>query len=114
MYRHPCGIVYRSVRYRKMVTVPPGYQSDGATGAEDIWSDAWWVHDVLCECGTWDDGTQVTNWQASMVLHDILLAEGRWFRAITWPIATFLFGGGAARENGMLALRRRPRGLAKR
>ena len=101
-YECPKKIIYPSVRYGKRITVPEGYKSDGASGpASDIWSDAWWVHDVMCDLGTWDDGTPCTNWQASRILSDILKAEGRWFRARTWLVATFLFGGGKARKNGM-------------
>ena len=92
---------YYSKRYDKSVTVVQGYKSDGATGAFDINSKAWWVHDVLCEYGVWDDGTPCNNWQASSVLSDILKSEGRWFRSRSWFIATWLFGGGKARDNGM-------------
>lgn len=94
-------LYYHSPRYGKQVTIPPGYLSDGATGAIDIASESWWVHDRLCDTGTWDDGTPCTNWQASAVLGDILRAEGRWARAIYWRAATWLFGGGKARANGM-------------
>jgi hypothetical protein len=104
-YSNPKEIVYFSHRYGKFVTVPYGYRSDGATGAIDIWSSGWWVHDVLCDRGTWDDGTPCTNWQASMVLADILESEGRWLRKHTWKWATFLLGGGKARKNGMIRLR---------
>jgi hypothetical protein len=58
---------YQSARYRKSVTVRAGMYSDGATGALDVDSDAWWYHDVLCRYGRWDDGTRCTNWQASTV-----------------------------------------------
>lgn len=94
-------IKHFSSRYKKWITVPKGYRSDGATGARDINSQGWWVHDWLCDYGVFDNGTQCTNWQASMILHDILADEGRWFRARTWFIATWLFGGGKARDNGM-------------
>ncbi len=94
--------MYYSKRYRKFVLVPRGYLSDGATGAPDINSFAWWVHDVLCERGTWEDGTKLSNWQASTVLFDIMTDEGRWLRNHWWFLATWLFGGGKARENGMI------------
>jgi len=94
-------IRYFSFRYKKWVTVPKGYRSDGATGVRDINSQSWWVHDWLCDYGVFDNGTQCTNWQASAILHDILADEGRWFRARSWFIATWLFGGGKARDNGM-------------
>ncbi len=85
----------------KSVTVPAGYPSDGATGARDIDSDGWWVHDKLCDTGKFDDGSACTNLQASMILYDILKSEGRWFRARSWLVTTWLFGGGKARDNGM-------------
>jgi len=92
---------YYSKRYNKKVTVVKGFVSDGATGAKDIKSNGWWVHDVLCGYGTFDDGTECNNWQASSVLSDILKSEGRWFRSRSWFITTWLFGGGEARDNGM-------------
>lgn len=94
-------LLYYSSRYKRHVLVPEGYASDGATGARDIVSNAWWVHDKLCDEGKFYDGTPCTNWQASMILKDILKSEGRWFRARSWFVMTWLFGGGKARENGM-------------
>ena len=106
-YLNPKEIVYRSPRYGKTIIVPEDYPSDGASGpASDIWSQAWWVHDVMCDTGKWEDGSRCTNWQASRVLSDILESEGRWFRKRTWLWSTFLFGGGAARKNGMVRLKR--------
>lgn len=96
---------YYSPRYNKNVTCSEGMNSDGATDVVDIDSRSWWVHDRLCDTGVWDDGTKVTNWQASQVLADVLTEEGRSFRAKTWQIGTFLFGGGKARENGMFCLK---------
>lgn len=92
---------YFSQRYRKTISCPAGYISDGATGAYDVDSAAWLVHDRVCERGTWDDGSIITNWEASTVLSDLLKADGYWLRAIYWWPATWLFGGGAARVNGM-------------
>lgn len=100
-YLCPKTIEYYSERYQKRVTVPQGYPSDGATGTWDLNTYAWWVHDVLCDKGTWEDGSKVTNWQASMVLYDILISDGHWFFARRWFAATWLFGGGVARKNGM-------------
>lgn len=93
-------ITYFSKRYDKHVIAYKGDIFDGATGAIDIDSKGWIIHDVLCRDGTWDDGTPCTNWQASTVLSDILKDEGRWFRARSWFAATWLFGGGRARDNG--------------
>lgn len=85
-------IRYYSTRYNKAVVVPYDFKSDGATGARDINSCAWWVHDVLCESGEFLDGSKCTNWQASSILSDILKSEGRWFRARSWFIATLIWG----------------------
>ena len=93
---------YYSERYDKRITIKRGMMSDGASGALDIYSWGWWIHDKLCSTGKWDDGTEVTNWQASRVLADVLKAEGRWLRSKYWFWATWLFGGGKARDNGML------------
>lgn len=111
-YKNLKRLVYYSDRYNKVAVCPYGYWSDGATFAVDVkgpWpvqvgpdtyykSRAWLVHDVLCEFGCWEDGTEVTNFQASMVLHDILADEGRWWRSKGWFVATFLFGGNNLRK----------------
>ena len=99
-------ITYHSHRYDKWVTVPPGYRSDGATGAKDLpESISWWVHDILCETGIFDDASACTNWQASMILRDILCEEGYKVRKRTWTWATFLFGGwGLKKRNGWITL----------
>lgn len=82
-------IRYWSPRYKKWVTVQPG-EYDGSTGGEDIVSEGWLVHDQLCREGVFDDGTKCSNRMASLVLYDILKSEGRWFRARSWFLATFL------------------------
>lgn len=84
-------IKYHSTRYNKWKTVSSNFRSDGATGAYDIDSIGWWLHDSLCEYGVWDDGTACTNWQASAVLSDILREEGRIFRSVYWRWSTYLF-----------------------
>jgi hypothetical protein len=96
--------VYYSPRYNRTITILKGDMSDGATGAWDIKSDSWWIHDAICQRGTWDDGTKLSNWDASTVLGDILWAEGRKYRAVYWWFMTFFFGGGEARKNGMRRL----------
>jgi hypothetical protein len=101
-YRLKERIVYTSPRYGKTITVAAGRESDGATGAMDITSRGWWIHDELCLLGRWDDGTPLSNWQCSQVLQDVLKAEGRYWQSKRWFWATWLFGGGQARENGML------------
>ena len=60
--------VYKSKRYGKTVTVHEGQVRDGASGAIDIESDAWWVHDELCANGVFDDGSKVSRTQAAAVL----------------------------------------------
>jgi hypothetical protein len=97
-YIRKTALRYYSKRYDKYVNVPKGYKSDGATGAIDIDSDGWWVHDKLCDTGIFDDGSRCSNKQASTVLSDILRSEGRWCRAIYWWPMTYLFGGGKCRE----------------
>ena len=108
-------IRHYSKRYNRWIVVPKGRQSDGATGAKDLKGDikclkngepfeaseSWWVHDEGCLTGEWQDGTQITNWQLSWVLRDILKAEGHGFRKSTWLFMTFLFGGGKARDNSL-------------
>ena len=93
---------YYSFRYSKCISIKlTDKYYDGATGAKDINSFSWLFHDVLCRDGTFDDKTTCTNWQASVVMRDILQEENRWFRANSWFLATWLFGGGKARKNGM-------------
>ena len=102
--------VYYSNRYNRYITIEAGFPSDGATGAKDVgWiaydrykrTAAWFVHDKVCDTGKWDDGTLIDNWTASTVIGDILWADGYKIRSIIWWWMTYLFGGGAARENGM-------------
>jgi hypothetical protein len=90
-YKLQSEIIYHSPRYNKMATVPAGYISDGASGAPDLASRGWWVHDWLCDGEKFDDGSLCTSWQSSMILHDLLKEEGRWFRARSWMIATYLW-----------------------
>ena len=97
-------IRYYSERYKKWITVPAGRISDGATGAMDITSRGWWIHDELCLRGKWDDGTLLSNWECSQVLQDVLKAEGRYWQSKRWFWATWLCGGGEARKNGMLSV----------
>ncbi len=92
---------YYSKRYNRYLTIKDGFYSDGATGAADVDTDAWIVHDHICRYAVWDDATKIDNWTASTVLADILWADGYKIRSVTWWIATYLFGGGAARKNGM-------------
>lgn len=92
---------YYSKRYNKIIRCRMHMRSDGATGARDIKTMGWWVHDQLCDTGLFEDGTKCTNIQASTILYDILRSEGYWFRARTWFISTLALGGGKARRNGI-------------
>ena len=91
-YINPETFVYYSNRYKKYVTVLKGELSDGASGAFDINSKSWKVHDVLKKYQVWDDSTKCTNKQASYVIYDILKDEGRWFRARSWYYSTLVWG----------------------
>ena len=91
-YRLPYTIKYYSVKYAEHVTVPEGYESDGATGAMDIWTESFWVHDLLCERHTWDSGAHCTSKQAAEVLADILWREKRYLRSLVWYLAVRCFG----------------------
>ena len=98
-------IKYYSHRYNRWVEVEQGFPSDGATWAIDIDSMGWWVHDKLCKTGKFADGSPCTNWQASVILNDILHNEKRYIRKWTWLVTTFLFGCDKCRKNGMFRLR---------
>lgn len=97
-YRLNKSICYLSPRYRKEITVIAPYTSDGATGAMDIVSAGWWVHDWICQYWKFDDGTPINKIMASTILSDILKSEGRWFRARTWFMATLLCGPNPKKE----------------
>jgi hypothetical protein len=93
--------VYFSPRYRKALTIPQGYPSNGANAVKDKCPTAFFVHDYICNEGEWDDETQMCNREASTVYADILKENGFWWRSkIRW-LGTYLGGGGQARDNGM-------------
>lgn len=92
-YTEEAGFTYHSKRYDKFITIPPGYQSDGATYAPDLSRTAFFVHDRICQHGKFDDDTPVTNWQASAIYYDILGQKGFWFRKYHRRFFTFLGGG---------------------
>jgi len=83
---------YYSPRYGKRVHIAKGTLSDGATGALDIHSSAWWVHDELCRTAHWSDLTSVGPWQCACVLSDILWKEGHFLRAVYWKYFTYFLG----------------------
>lgn len=93
---------YFSPRYREWVRIRKGQERDGATGAIDIVSSAWWIHDQLCADGVWASKEKISAWQAAAVLSDVLHAEGFWARAIYWRWSTFFVGCVKAKANGWL------------
>lgn len=82
-------------------TVPAGFVSDGATGAMDVLTRGWIVHDWLTDSGVagprnlgclWDDGSPCSRWQSSLVLASCLREDGYCIRAPFWAVATWLAG----------------------
>ena len=67
--------------------------SDGATLAVDLCAEAFFAHDCFCNHPYWDDGTPITNWQASREYRKILKRNGHSMRGLIRHYATFLFGG---------------------
>jgi hypothetical protein len=102
MYVFTKEVRYFSERYGKWIVCEVSDLSDGATCARDLNTFGWGVHDDLCRTGKFEDGSKCSNWQASRILSDILKIEGYGFSARTWLIGTWLFGGGKARDNGMI------------
>jgi len=91
---------WKSARYGKKVVIEEGDDSDGASGAFDIYSSAWFIHDNLCDNAVWNDGTPCTAWMAAQTIGDVLSQEGRWARARYWRWMTFIFGCKKTRSNG--------------
>ena len=91
-YIAPREFTYYSPRYKKSITVPMGYRSDGATYAPDLSNTAFFIHDWLCEENGFDDGTPATRLQASWVYADILKEKGFWQHRHR-RIMTYWFGG---------------------
>ena len=84
-------------------TIPQGTQSDGATYAIDLCPEAFFTHDQFCVHPYWDDGTPITNWQASKEYRKILKRNGYPVRGWIRFYATFLFGGGRIKKrNGWI------------
>ncbi len=98
--------LYHSSMFNQDVQIKAGDKSDGATGAPDIDSDSWWIHDKLCETGTWKSGQRLSNFVASTVLGNMLWHEGYWYRSVYWWFATFFGGGGKAKENGLFRVKK--------
>ncbi len=92
-------LTWFSERYGKHVSEKKGYWSDGSTLSLDIRSLSWWIHDILCDRGTWDDGNKLTVWQCSMCLFDIMIKEGYTkTRSSIRFFFTFICGGGKCRD----------------
>jgi hypothetical protein len=90
IYYCPKRMTWTDTKTKYTVTVPKGYPADGASGpAIDIYSNAWWYHDVMCDRGTWDNGKHCTAKDASRVLKDVLNHEGRHVRAYAWGFWTW-------------------------
>ena len=91
---------YTSKRYKITITAQMG-KYDGATGAIDIPSRAWIIHDQICNRPIADDGKKISAWMAAKILSDILIEDGYWWRGLVrWKFSTFLFGCKKARDNG--------------
>lgn len=81
---------YFSKRFNKSITITKEFISDGATGAKDINSMSWWIHDALSEWEHWDDGSFCSIYDSSLVIYDVLKSEDRYIRAPLWFIGTFV------------------------
>jgi len=79
-------------------TIPLGRKSDGATFAKDLCAEAFFTHDEFCIDPFWDDGTPITNWQASREYRKILKRYGYSMRGCVRHYATFIFGGGRIKK----------------
>ena len=79
-------------KHGKTIFIKKGTRSDGATGpALDIPSLSWWVHDIMIERGTWDNGDTITKTEEALVISKILMKEHRYFRSIYWGVSTFIY-----------------------
>lgn len=97
---------YYSPRYKKSITIPAGYPSNGANLVKDRVPTAFFVHDRGCEWGLWSDGTKMCNRELSFVYYDILrVFDVAWFYSFCRLVGTFIGGGGAARKNGLWRVR---------
>jgi hypothetical protein len=90
-YILPYDIHYYSKRYNKFVYVPKGFVSDGATGAIDIYTEAFFIHDWLLETKKFNDDTNCSWFQANLIMYDVLQEEGRYIRSYVWFFATTIY-----------------------
>ena len=87
----------------KTKLIPKGRQSDGATCAIDLDPEAFFTHDEFCIDPYWDDGSPISNWEASSEYRKILKRNGHSVRGLVRHYATFLFGGGRIKKtNGWI------------
>lgn len=99
-YRVLREYTYYSPRYDKRLTIKAGSFSNGANWVPDpMGTDAWVIHDYICNkenwpdgVPRWDDGTQIVNWDASMVLKDVSQRDGYSAFATVAFWATYFFG----------------------
>ena len=98
--------IYHSSMFNQDVEIFEGDRSDGASGAFDIKSNSWWIHDKICKTGCWKSGQKMCNFVASTVIGNILATEGHYRRSVYWWFATFFGGGGKCRENGMFRVKK--------
>ena len=100
-YKLEEDVIYYSERYKGTILAKAGIY-DGATGAVDILSLAWVIHDQICNEPFFSDGRKITAWMAASILSDILKQEKRWFRSFTWKYMTFFLGCNKTRKNGWI------------
>lgn len=74
-------------------TIPIRRRSDGATHARDLCAEAFFTHDEFCLDPFWDDGTPISNWEASREYRKILKRNGHPMDGMVRHYFTFVFGG---------------------
>lgn len=84
---------------RKTISIPKYFRTDGATCAKDLVGLAWHIHDHICVYPYWDDGTPISNLQASWIYRSILIWHGKPVRSRLRFLATFLFGGSKVKRD---------------
>ena len=99
-YRSLEDYVWKDPKNGKLIVIPKGTVSDGASGAYDVFGASWWVHDAICVDPHYEDGTPIGAHNAARILSHILRANGRLFRSVSWYVATYFFGCKNARKNG--------------
>lgn len=91
--------IYTCPKTGETITSEAGDEFDGATGALDIYNSGFVPHDTCCRRGRWDSGKKITRAGAASILYYSQKARGGHVRAITWPVATYLFGCKIVRVN---------------